>query len=111
MFLFCFVNFSFSSVLYLFLAVGYSASSGDQSGRDKLRPKFSRTAERNPGMLLLTNQFHDSFERLSLTGHKKYIFCAQSEASIHSAVATVRRTCLARAGEQSKLEADITISC
>ena len=66
-FLFCFVYFSFSSVLYLFLAVGYSASSGGQSGRDKRRPKFSRTGERDPGMLLLTNQFHDSFEYLSLT--------------------------------------------
>ena len=64
--------FSFSSVLYLFLAVGYSASGGGYSGRDKRRPKFSRTAERNPGMLLLENQLHDSFEFLSLTGHKKY---------------------------------------
>ena len=33
-------------------------------------------------MLLLTNQFHNSFEYLSLIGHKKY-FCAQSEASIY----------------------------
>ena len=72
LFLFCFVYFSFSYVLYLFLAVGYSASGGGQSGRDKRRPKFSTTAERNPWMLPLTNQLHDSFECLSLTGHKKY---------------------------------------
>ena len=45
---------------------------------------FSRTGERASGMLLLTNQFHNSFEYLSLIGLKKY-FCAQSEASIHRA--------------------------
>ena len=32
--------------------------------------KFSRTGERAPGVLLLLNQFHDSFEFLSLIGHK-----------------------------------------
>ena len=34
---------------------------GGQLGREELRRKFSRTVERAPGMLLLKNQFHDSF--------------------------------------------------
>ena len=55
-------------------------------------------------MVLLTNQFHDSFERLSLTGHKKYI-CAQSETIIFlcDGVQLQTRlfacTCLAPVGE------------
>ena len=36
--------------------------SGGQPGAEKRRRKFSRTGEITPGMLLLTNQFHDSFE-------------------------------------------------
>ena len=39
---------------------------GGQSGRDRRRRKFSGTDERAPGMLLLSKQFHDSFECLSL---------------------------------------------
>ena len=50
--------------------------SAGQRGAEKRRRKFSRTGEIN-GMLLLTNQFHDSFECLSLIGHKK-ICCVQS---------------------------------
>ena len=55
-------------------------------------------------MVLLTNQFHDSFERLSLIGHKKYI-CAQSETIIFlcDGVQLQTRlfacTCLAPVGE------------
>ena len=45
------------------------------SREKKRRRKFSTTGERAPGMVLLTNQFHDSFECLSLIGHKKYICC------------------------------------
>ena len=51
--------------------------SGGQPGAEKRRRKFSRTGEITPGMLLLTNQFHDSFECLSLIGHKN-IFWVQS---------------------------------
>ena len=51
--------------------------SGGQRGAEKRRQKFSRTGEISPGMLLLTNQFHDSFECLPLIGHKK-ICCVQS---------------------------------
>ena len=55
------------------------------SGRENWRWwTFSRTGESVSGMLFLTNQFHNSFEYLSLIGHKKY-FCAQSEASIYRA--------------------------
>ena len=43
---------------------------GGQSGREKRRRQFSRTGERGPGMLLLSNQYHDSFELLSLIGQK-----------------------------------------
>ena len=43
---------------------------GGQSGREKRRRQFSKTGERGPGMLLLSNQYHDSFELLSLIGHK-----------------------------------------
>ena len=48
-------------------------------GQHKWWRKFSRTGERAPGMLLLTNQFHDLFECFSV------IVCAQSEASIYRA--------------------------
>ena len=41
---------------------------GGQLGQEKRQ--VSRTGERAHGMLLLTNQFHDSSERLSVTGHK-----------------------------------------
>ena len=57
-----------------------------QSGGEKRRRKFSRTGEitpgkYSPGLLLLTNQFHDSFECLSLIGHKN-IFCVQSNPDL-----------------------------
>ena len=39
-----------------------------------------RTGEGAPGILLLTNLFHDSFECLSVI-----VFCAQSEASFYPA--------------------------
>ena len=39
---------------------------GGQSGGDRRRRKFSGTDDRAPGMLLLSKQFHDSFECLSL---------------------------------------------
>ena len=51
-------------------------------GREKRLRKFSRMRERASGMLCLKNEFPDSFECLSLIGHKKY-FCAQSEAIIN----------------------------
>ena len=41
---------------------------------EKRRRKLSRTGERTPGMLLLTNQFHDLFECLSVIWHKKNNF-------------------------------------
>ena len=44
---------------------------GGQLGQEKRRRKFSRTGGRAHGMLLLTNQFHDLFEYLSVNGHKK----------------------------------------
>ena len=43
---------------------------GGQLVRERLGQKFLRTDERAPGMPLLTNQFHDSIECLSLIGHK-----------------------------------------
>ena len=49
-------------------------------GREKRLRKFSRMRERASGMLCLKNEFPDSFECLSLIGHKKY---AQSEAIIN----------------------------
>ena len=60
---------------------------GGQLARAKRAVKvFSRTGERVPGrvpgMLLLTDQFHDSSECLS-------IFCARSEASIYRAAFVV----------------------
>ena len=57
---------------------------GGYLDQEKQRRKFSITGERAPGMLLLANQFHDSFECLSVLGHKKY-FGSQSEASIYRA--------------------------
>ena len=44
---------------------------GGKLGLEKLRQKFSRTGERAPGMLVLTNQFHGSFERLPVIGHNR----------------------------------------
>ena len=44
---------------------------GGQLGLEKLRQKFSRTGERAPRMLVLTNQFHGSFERLPVIGHNR----------------------------------------
>ena len=51
-------------------------------GWEKRLRKLSRMRERASGMLCLKNEFPDSFECLSLIGHKKY-FCAQSEAIIN----------------------------
>ena len=53
---------------------------GGQLGREKLRRKFLRTVARAPGMLLLKNQFPDSFQCLSLIGHTPKR-SAQAEAS------------------------------
>ena len=39
---------------------------GGQLGQEKRRQNFSRTGERAPGIILLTNQFHDIFESLSV---------------------------------------------
>ena len=55
---------------------------GGLSGREIRRRKFSRTVERAPGMPLLTTQFHDSFQRLSLIGHKIYFYAQRRLASI-----------------------------
>ena len=44
---------------------------GSQSSREKQRRQFSRTDERAPGMLFLSDQYHDSFELLSLIGGLK----------------------------------------
>ena len=45
------------------------------------REFFLRTGERSPGILLLTNLFHDSFGCLSVIN----VSCAQSEASTYPA--------------------------
>ena len=50
-----------------------------QLGRAKRRRKISRTGERAPRILFLTNQFHDSFECLSVIWNK---FCNRRPASI-----------------------------
>ena len=50
---------------------------GGQLGQEKRHERCSRTGRRASGMLLLTNQFHDLFEYLSVI-----VFCVQSEASI-----------------------------
>ena len=74
--------------------------------------KFSRTDERGPGMLLLTNQFHKSFECLSLIWAQKYytfsfpiggqdLSCCFHDLLIQRSLpvnSTVTHTCLARAG-------------
>ena len=52
---------------------------GGQLGQEKRRWKFSRTGERALGIPLITKQFHDIFECLSVIG-------AQSEASILTTV-------------------------
>ena len=52
---------------------------GGQLGQEKRRWKFSRTGERALGIALITKQFHDLLECLSVIG-------AQSEASIHATV-------------------------
>ena len=44
------------------------------------REIFLKTGERAPGIILLTNLFHGSFECLSVI-----VFCAQSEAIIYPA--------------------------
>ena len=66
---------------------------GGLSGREKRWQKFSRTGEREPGMLLLMNQLQGSVEWLSLIGHKnmrKKYFCAQlSETSFFCHAALV----------------------
>ena len=58
--------------VFAFWVVAYNPwkPEGGQSGREKRRRQFSRTGKRAPGMLLLPNQYHDSFELLSLIGHK-----------------------------------------
>ena len=70
---------SYKTELYLRVFVG---PRGGQlaMGREKQRGKFSIMGERAPGMLLRTNQFHESFKCLSLI-----FLCAQSEASIYHA--------------------------
>ena len=44
---------------------------GGQLGQEEGRRKFSRKDRRAHGMLILTNQFHNLFEYLSVIGHKK----------------------------------------
>ena len=56
---------------------------GGQLGQEKRRWKFSRTGERALGIALITKQFHDLFECLSVIG-------AQSEASIPATVSLFR---------------------
>ena len=55
---------------------------GGQLGREKRRRKFSRTDERDPGMLPFTNQFHDLFECCPLIGHKNIFSPNQRPAYI-----------------------------
>ena len=53
-----------------FWMYAFSETRGGQLGQEKRQWKFPRTGERARGMLLLTNQFHDSSECLSVIGHK-----------------------------------------
>ena len=83
---------------------------GGQSGRDKWRRKFSRMSERAPWMLLWTNQFYDSFEYLSFGGqHLSRCFLDPVIRRSLPTNLTFHCTCLARAGELSKLDTGITI--
>ena len=54
---------SFKTEFYLRVILG---PRGGQLGWEKQRGKFSIMGERAPGMLLRTNQFHESFKCLSL---------------------------------------------
>ena len=64
-------NFSYGSSLSTFSNI-FGEPGGGQLGQEKRRRKFSlRTGRRAPGMLLLTNKFHDSFECFSVIGHTK----------------------------------------
>ena len=64
-------NFSYGSSLSTFNNI-FGEPGGGQLGQEKRRRKFSlRTRRRVPGMLLLTNKFHDSFECFSVIGHTK----------------------------------------
>lgn len=80
-----------------------------QLGRGKRRQKISRTGERAPGMLLLNNQFHDSFECLSVIGNKfsnrRPASIALLSWSLYTKEITTKLDCslygLARAGEFS----------
>ena len=55
---------------------------GGQSGGDKRQRKFSRKGDRTPGILLLTNQFHDLFECLSVIGQNVIFVPNQEPACI-----------------------------
>ena len=81
-------------------------------GREKRLRKFSRMRERASGMLCLKNEFPDSFECLSLIGHKKYFCQIGGHHQWHCfleflirrslpADSTVLHTCPTRAGELS----------
>ena len=64
-------NFSYGSSLSTFNNI-FGEPGGGQLGQEKRRRKFSlRTGRRAPGMLLLTNKFHDAFECFSVIGHTK----------------------------------------
>ena len=64
-------NFSYGPSLSTFNNI-FGEPGGGQLGQEKRRRKFSlRTGRRVPGMLLLTNKFHDSFECFSVIGHTK----------------------------------------
>ena len=64
-------NFSYGSSLSTFNKI-FGEPGGGRLGQEKRRRKFSlRTGRRVPGMLLLTNKFHDSFECFSVIGHTK----------------------------------------
>ena len=64
-------NFSYGSSLSTFNNIFGEPGDG-QLGQEKRRRKFSpRTGRRAPGMLLLTNNYHDSFECFSVIGHTK----------------------------------------
>ena len=81
-------------------------------GREKRLRKFSRMRERASGMLCLKNEFPDSFECLSLIGHKKMFLCPIGGQHLSCCFrdlfypptrlfAVYYRTCLYRAAELS----------
>ena len=77
-----------------------------QLGQEKQRRQFSRRGDRAPGMLLLTNQFHDSLECLSLIPirgqHLLRCFRDLPKPRSLFANSTVGRSCLAPVGELSR---------